>query len=144
MAYKGRYSPVNKEKYQGNPSNVIYRSLWERKLMKWCDLNPDVLKWGSEETVIPYVSPLDNKIHRYFVDFYIQVRTQEGELKSYLVEVKPKKYTKAPPTNPKKKTARWFGEVKSWGVNSAKWKAASEYAQDRNWDFIILTEDHLN
>lgn len=144
MAYKGRYSPVNKEKYQGNPSNVIYRSLWERKLMKWCDLNPDVLKWGSEETIIPYVSPLDNKIHRYFVDFYIQVRTQEGELKSYLVEVKPKKYTKAPSTNPKKKTARWFGEVKNWGVNSAKWKAASEYAQDRNWDFIILTEDHLN
>jgi len=144
MAYKGRYSPVNKEKYQGNPSNIIYRSLWERKLMKWCDLNPDVIKWGSEETVIPYVSPLDNKIHRYFVDFYIQVKTKDGEIKSYLVEVKPKKYTKAPATNPKKKTRNWFSEVKNWGVNSAKWKAASEYAQDRNWDFIILTEDHLN
>ena len=90
MAYKGRYTPQNKDKYAGNPSNVIYRSLWERKLMKWCDLNPDVIKWGSEETVIPYVSPLDNKIHRYFVDFYIQVRTKDGLIKSYLVEVNPK------------------------------------------------------
>ena len=144
MAYKGKYSPINRDKYQGNPSNVIYRSLWERKFMKWCDMYPDVIKWGSEETVIPYISPIDKKIHRYFVDFYIQVRTNQGEIKSYLVEVKPKKYTKPPPTNPKKKTARWFGEVKNWGVNSAKWKAATEYARDRHWDFIILTEDHLN
>ena len=143
MAYKGRYTPQNKGKYAGNPSNVIYRSLWERKLMNWCDLNPDVIKWGSEETVIPYVSPLDNKIHRYFVDFYIQVKTKDGLIKSYLVEVKPKKYTKPPETNPKKKSKSWFSEVKNWGVNSAKWKAASEYAKDKKWDFIILTEDHL-
>ena len=94
MAYKGRYSPVNKEKYQGNPTNVIYRSLWERKFMKWCDLSESVIKWGSEETVVPYVSPLDNKIHRYFIDFYVQLRDKDGILKSYLVEVKPKKYTK--------------------------------------------------
>ena len=115
MAYKGRYTPQNKGKYAGNPSNVIYRSLWERKRMKWCDLNPDVIKWGSEETVIPYVSPLDNKIHRYFVDFYIQVKTKDGLIKSYLVEVKPKKYTKPPETNPKKKSKSWFSEVKNWG-----------------------------
>lgn len=115
MAYKGRYSPVNPKKYQGNPSNIIYRSLWERKFMKWCDMNSDVIKWGSEETVIPYISPIDNKIHRYFVDFYIQVRTKKGELKSYLIEVKPKKYTKPPDTNPKKKTRTWFSEVKNWG-----------------------------
>ncbi len=144
MAYKGRYSPINPAKYQGNPSNIIYRSLWERKMMKWCDLNPDVIKWGSEETVIPYVSPLDRKIHRYFVDFYVQVRTKDGQLKSFLVEVKPKKYTKAPDKAPKKKTRAWFGEVKAWGINSAKWKAASEYCKDRKWEFIILTEDHLN
>lgn len=144
MAYKGRYSPINPAKYQGNPSNIIYRSLWERKMMKWCDLNPDVIKWGSEETVIPYVSPLDRKIHRYFVDFYVQVRTKDGQLKSFLVEVKPKKYTKAPDKAPKKKTRAWFSEVKAWGINSAKWKAASEYCKDRKWEFIILTEDHLN
>lgn len=144
MAYKGKYSPINRDKYQGNPSNVIYRSLWERKFMKWCDMNPDVIKWGSEETVIPYISPIDKKIHRYFVDFYIQVRTNKGEIKSYLVEVKPKKYTKPPTTNPKKKSRSWFSEVKNWGVNSAKWKAADAYARDKRWKFIILTEDHLN
>jgi hypothetical protein len=144
MAYKGRYSPVNKEKYQGNPTNVIYRSLWERKFMKWCDLSESVIKWGSEETVVPYVSPLDNKIHRYFIDFYVQLRDKDGILKSYLVEVKPKKYTKPPKTNPKRKTRAWFSEVKNWGVNEAKWKAAEEFAKDKNWQFIILTEDHLN
>ena len=144
MAYKGRYSPINKEKYQGNPTNVIYRSLWERKFMKWCDLSESVIKWGSEETVVPYVSPLDNKIHRYFIDFYVQLRDKDGILKSYLVEVKPKKYTKPPKTNPKRNTRAWFSEVKNWGVNEAKWKAAEEFAKDKNWQFIILTEDHLN
>ena len=144
MAYKGRYSPINKEKYQGNPTNVIYRSLWERKFMKWCDLSESVIKWGSEETVVPYVSPLDNKIHRYFIDFYVQLRDKDGILKSYLVDVKPKKYTKPPKTNPKRKTRAWFSEVKNWGVNEAKWKAAEEFAKDKNWQFIILTEDHLN
>ena len=144
MAYKGRYSPINKEKYQGNPTNVIYRSLWERKFMKWCDLSESVIKWGSEETVVPYVSPLDNKIHRYFIDFYVQLRDKDGILKSYLVEVKPKKYTEPPKTNPKRKTRAWFSEVKNWGVNEAKWKAAEEFAKDKNWQFIILTEDHLN
>ena len=115
---------INKEKYQGAPTNVIYRSLWERKFMKWCDLSESVIKWGSEETVVPYVSPLDNKIHRYFIDFYVQLRDKDGILKSYLVEVKPKKYTKPPKTNPKRKTRAWFSEVKNWGVNEAKWKAA--------------------
>tara|TARA_B100001057_G_scaffold490261_1_gene578160 strand:+ start:1410 stop:1844 length:435 start_codon:yes stop_codon:yes gene_type:complete len=144
MAYKGRYSPINKEKYQGNPTNVIYRSLWERKFMKWCDLNASVLKWGSEETIIPYISPIDKKIHRYFVDFYVQLQDKNGTIKSYLVEVKPKKYTKPPSKTPKKKTRAWFSEVKNWGVNEAKWKAATEYAKDKKWEFIILTEDHLN
>jgi hypothetical protein len=144
MAYKGRYTPVNPDKYSGNPTNVIYRSLWERKFMKWCDLNQDVLEWGSEETIIPYVSPLDNKRHRYFVDFYIKVKDKSGNIKCYLIEVKPKKYTKAPPTKPKNKNKEWYSLVKQWGINSAKWKAASEYAKDKNWQFIILTEDHLN
>ena len=87
MAYKGRYSPINKERIsKRHPTNVIYRSLWERKFMKWCDLSESVIKWGSEETVVPYVSPLDNKIHRYFIDFYVQLRDKDGILKSYLVE----------------------------------------------------------
>lgn len=144
MAYKGRYKPIHPEKYKGNPTNVIYRSLWERKFMKWCDLNVDVIEWGSEETIVPYISPLDNKRHRYFVDFYIKVKKKDGSIRCYLIEVKPKKYTKAPTTNPKKKTRDWYSQVKQWGINSAKWKAATEYAKDKNWEFIILTEDHLN
>ena len=74
----------------------------------------------------------------------MQLRDKDGILKSYLVEVKPKKYTKPPKTNPKRKTRAWFSEVKNWGVNEAKWKAAEEFAKDKNWQFIILTEDHLN
>lgn len=144
MAYKGRYSPINIKKYKGNPTNIIYRSSWERKFMKWCDLNNDVLEWGSEETIIPYYSPLDRKSHRYYVDFYIKVKRKDGTTRSYLVEVKPKKYTTPPAKNPTRKTRQWFNLVKLWGVNSAKWKAATEYAKDRNWEFIILTEDHLN
>ena len=144
MAYKGRYSPVNPSKYKGNPTNVIYRSLWERRFMKWCDLNPSVLEWGSEETIVPYISPFDNKYHRYFVDFYAKIKRKDGSIKTYLIEVKPKKYTKAPSRTPTKKNREWYSLVKQWGINSAKWKAAGEYAKDRNWDFIILTEDHLN
>ena len=144
MRYQGKYRPNFPRKYKGDPSNVIYRSSWEYKFMKWCDLSESVIKWGSEETVVPYVSPLDNKIHRYFIDFYVQLRDKDGILKSYLVEVKPKKYTKPPKTNPKRKTRAWFSEVKNWGVNEAKWKAAEEFAKDKNWQFIILTEDHLN
>ena len=144
MAYSGKYIPINPKKYRGDHSKVIYRSLWERKFMKWCDLNASVLKWGSEETIIPYVSPIDRKIHRYFVDFYVQLQDKNGTIKSYLVEVKPKKYTKPPSKTPKKKTRAWFSEVKNWGVNEAKWKAATEYAKDKKWEFIILTEDHLN
>ena len=71
MSYKGRYQPTNPLKYKGNYRNIIYRSLWERKFMKYCDRNPNILEWGSEEFCLPYKSPLDNKVHRYFPDFYI-------------------------------------------------------------------------
>jgi hypothetical protein len=144
MTYKGRYSVKNPDKYIGNPTNVIYRSSWERKMMKWCDLNPDVLQWGSEEHIIPYKSPIDNRVHRYYVDFFVKVKNKTGGVDTYLVEVKPKKFTKPPKSNPTRKTRSWLNEVKQWGVNSAKWKAAEEFCADRKWKFIILTEDHLN
>ena len=73
MAYRGRYIPTNPKKYRGAPSREIYRSLWERKLMVYCDRNEKVLEWGSEEIIIPYLSPWDNKLHRYFPDFYMKV-----------------------------------------------------------------------
>jgi hypothetical protein len=110
--------------------------------MHWCDINSSVLEWGSETTVIPYKSPVDSKIHRYFVDFYIKVRNKEGQIKKYLVEIKPEKFTR-PPDIPKKQTKRFIDEVFTYGVNQAKWKQANEYCEDRGWKFLVLTEKDL-
>lgn len=100
MYYQGKFSPKNYKKYKGDPTNIIYRSSWELTFMKYCDSNPNVLEWGSEEIVIPYKSPLDNRYHRYFVDFYIKVQEKGGAIKKYLIEVKPKKQTVAPLQHP--------------------------------------------
>lgn len=110
--------------------------------MRWCDLNDSILEWGSETTIIPYKSPVDNKIHRYFVDFYIKVRNKDGLVKKYLVEIKPEKFTK-PPEIPKKQTRRFIQEVFNYGVNQAKWKNANQFCEDRGWKFLVLTEKDL-
>ena len=143
MAYRGRYYPTHPKKYKGNPSNIIYRSLWERKFMVYCDNNKNILEWGSEEIIIPYLSPWDGKIHRYFPDFYIKVKQSDGGLKKFVIEVKPKKQCKPPDSSPKRKTKRWFSEVRTWGVNEAKWKYATEWCKDNGMEFKILTEDDL-
>lgn len=140
--YKGRFRPTNPKKYKGDLSEIVYRSSWELKFMKWCDSNDSVLEWGSEITVIPYRSPVDNKIHRYFVDFYIKVKDRSGNIKKYLIEIKPEKLTKPPPI-PKKKTKRFIEEVFMYGTNQAKWKQANEYCLDRGWQFLVLTEKDL-
>ena len=144
MAYRGRYRPSNPKKYKGDSSNIIYRSLWERKFMVYCDMNEKIIEWGSEEFFIPYRSPIDGKIHRYFPDFYIKVKQSDGGLKKFVIEVKPKKQCKPPDSSPKRKTKRWFSEVRTWGVNEAKWKYATEWCNNNNMEFKILTEDHLN
>lgn len=142
MAYKGRFKPKNPQKYLGNPTNIIYRSLWEAKLMKYLDDHPDVLGWASEEIVIPYRSPLDGKRHRYFPDFYVKRRVN-GLVKETLIEVKPKAQTIAPKKKNGRPTARFIREVRTYGVNEAKWKAASDFCKDRGWDFKIMTEHEL-
>tara|TARA_B100000085_G_scaffold83972_1_gene75764 strand:+ start:3524 stop:3952 length:429 start_codon:yes stop_codon:yes gene_type:complete len=141
MTYKGRYIPSKPRKYRGDPSNIIYRSLWERKFMVYCDRNDAILEWGSEEIIIPYKSPLDGRIHRYFPDFYVKVKQSDGTIKKMIIEVKPKKQCK-PPVG-KKKTKYYIKEVQTWGVNKAKWEYALEWCKDRNMEFKILTEDHL-
>ena len=141
MTYKGRYIPSKPRKYKGDPSNIIYRSLWERKFMVYCDRNDAILEWGSEEIIIPYKSPLDGRIHRYFPDFYVKVKQNDGTIKKMIIEVKPKKQCK-PPVG-KKKTKNYIKEVQTWGVNKAKWEYALEWCKDRNMEFKILTEDHL-
>ena len=142
MAYKGRYNPKNPRKYKGDPRNIIYRSLWERKFMVYCDNNASIIEWGSEEIIIPYLSPWDGRIHRYFPDFYIKVKQRDGSLKKFIIEVKPKKQCK-PPQKPKKLTKTYIKEVKTYGVNSAKWEAARNFAENRGWKFQILTEKEL-
>lgn len=142
MYHKGKFKPINPEKYIGDPTQIIYRSSWERKFMAWCDRSASVLKWQSEETIIPYRCPTDNRIHRYFVDFRIQIRDKQGVLKTYLVEVKPDSQTR-PPVYPGKKTQKYLTEALIFMKNRAKWDAAEQFAKDRGWSFIILTEHHL-
>jgi hypothetical protein len=140
--YKGRFSPKNPQKYIGDPTNIIYRSLWELRVMRYLDDNSNVLEWKSEEIAIPYVSPVDNRYHRYFPDFIIKVKTPDGKTQTMMIEVKPKNQTKEP-TKKKKITKQYINEVTTWGVNQSKWKAAEEYCLDRGWKFKILTEDEI-
>lgn len=142
MSYSGKYRPSNKHKYKGDPTNIIYRSLWERKFMLWCDKNDNVLEWGSEEIIIPYISPVDRKVHRYFPDFYVRARTRDGRIQKYIIEVKPKSQC-AEPKRQKKVTRKYLTEVTTYAVNQAKWKAAREYCADRRMEFLILTEVEL-
>jgi hypothetical protein len=142
MAYSGQFKPKNPHKYAGDSSNIIYRSSWECKVMSWLDKNPDIISWASEELIIPYISPVDSRRHRYFPDFLVKVKTKEGRVKTLLLEVKPKKQTQ-PPEPRKRVTKQYINEVTTWGVNQAKWKAAEEFCMDRGWKFMLMTEDHL-
>jgi len=142
MSYKGKFKPTNPQKYKGDPTGIVYRSLWELKFMKYCDLNDNILEWGSEELALPYLSPLDNKVHRYFPDFYIKVKESNGKIKKYIIEVKPKKQT-VEPIPQKKKTKGYIYEVMEYAKNQAKWKAAREFCEDRQWEFKVITEDEL-
>jgi hypothetical protein len=142
MSYNGKYKPSNPKKYKGDPTNIIYRSLWERKFMVYCDNHSKILQWGSEEIALPYRSPIDNKIHRYFPDFFIKVKEKNGKIKRYIIEIKPKKQTIEPVVK-KRKTKGYIYEVYEYARNQAKWKAAEEFCKDRLWEFKILTEEEL-
>jgi hypothetical protein len=142
MAYTGRFTPSNPQKYIGDYKNIIYRSSWECKVMNWLDKNPEILSWASEELIIPYKSPVDGQWHRYFPDFLVKMRTRDGRLKTMLLEVKPKKQS-VPPEPRKRVTKQYIQEVATYGINQAKWKAANEFCLDRGWEFKVITEDHL-
>lgn len=147
MSNKGFFKPKNPGRYKGDPTNIIYRSSWEFKLMTYLDVHPDIIEWSSEEFAIPYRSPIDGKIHRYFPDFKIKQRNRQGTIETVVVEVKPKKQLSPPmpmvtqKTN--KPTRRYIQEVATYGINQAKWKAAQSFCEDRKWRFLIMTEDNL-
>ena len=142
MSYKGKYYPSFPRKYKGDPTNIIYRSLWERKFMVYCDKNQNILEWASEEIAIPYRSPIDNRVHRYFPDFYMKVKETNGKIKNYVIEVKPAKQTK-PPKKPKRQTKGYIREAYEYAKNQAKWKMAKEFCADRQWLFKVVTEKEL-
>jgi hypothetical protein len=143
MKHKGKFTPINPQKYKGDPTNIIYRSSWEKRVMLWLDKHSQVVSWSSEEIVVPYKSPADGRFHRYFVDFYAQIRDKNGKLNSYLLEIKPKKQATEPEIK-SRITKQYINEVVTYAINQAKWKAATEYCKDRGWEFKVLTEDHLN
>ena len=142
MAYSGKFTPKNPQKYVGDYTNIIYRSSWEARVMNWLDKEPSIISWASEELVIPYVSPVDGKRHRYFPDFLVKVKTKDGKQKTMLIEIKPKKQAMEP-VKKKRITKQYIQEVATYGINQAKWKAATEFCLDRGWEFKVLTEEHL-
>lgn len=142
MAYKGKFHPKFPQKYKGDPNNIIYRSLWELRFMRYLDSHPSITEWASEEIAIPYYSPVDKKIHRYFPDFWVRTKTADNQINTMIVEIKPDVQTRQP-TRKEKVTRRYINELKTYGVNTAKWKAAEEFCAERKWQFKVLTEKEL-
>ena len=139
MKHKSNFRPRNLKKYRGNHKNITYRSSWEHKFMKWLDHNDKVLEWNSEEIIIPYRSPIDNKLHRYFPDFWLKYVNKNNQIEERVVEIKPRSQT----SPPKKSSKRYLKEVMTWGVNQAKWEACIQVCKTKGWKFEIFTEKHL-
>lgn len=143
MSYKGRFIPRNPEKYAGNPTRIVYRSLWELRVMRKFDADPNVLTWASEEVVVPYVNPLDNRVHRYFPDFLVKNRTRDDTIKITMIEVKPASQAAPPKHCDKKSRRKYISEAVAWQINNSKWEAARRYCSERGWTFAVLTEKSL-
>lgn len=145
---QGYYKIKNIKKYVGDHTNIIYRSSWEHRFMVYCDISSHVLEWGSEPISIDYISPLDNKKHKYFIDFYMKIKIDDNNIKKYLIEVKPtKQYMNKPILEGKKhpkKIERYKKEMETWIINNAKFSAAIEYAKTVGFEFKIINETHLN
>jgi hypothetical protein len=135
LAYKTIYKPKNIEKYVGDHTKIKCRSLWERNVCKFCDDNSNVIKWSFEELPIPYMNPLDQKIHNYYPDFLIKFNTN-GSIKSWMLEVKPKKQTILKENASKKEKITWI-------INNAKWNAADKYCRANKMEFKIITEKEI-
>ena len=142
---QGYFKPKNIEKYIG-PTPIIYRSSWERKFCIWCDENDKVLKWSSEPVEIKYLFRKDNRAHKYYPDFYFKQIKSDNSVKEYLVEIKPKSQIQKPQL-PKKNSRKALESYKflaeQYVKNMDKYNAAKEYCKNRNWQFIVLTEDTI-
>lgn len=139
MLYQGKFRPQNPEKYDGDFTNIYYRSGWEFSVMRWCDTNPFVVEWSSEEFPIPYICKTDGRPHRYFIDLKIQFR--DGRV--FLIEIKPEKQTKPPQKRPKQHQRTYLNEVLTYTKNVSKWEAAKLWADSNGYKFNIWTEKDL-
>lgn len=137
QTHKGKYRVKNPEKYIGNVDGVTYRSSWERAAFLWCDRSPDVAKWSSEEIVIPYRYAVDERLHRYFVDLYLEMKNGD----KWIIEIKPSKETKPPRKGKSQK--RYIQESMTYIKNQNKWEAASQFAKKQGWRFAIWDEHFL-
>lgn len=138
---QGIYTPINKQKYKGS-FPIIFRSALELRFMKWVDQNPNIVTWGSESVIIPYQNPLTGRVSRYFTDFNITMRDKNGEIKKFLIEIKPFSQT-LPPVQKNKKTKSLIYQQAEYVKNQAKWQAAEAFCASHNSTFVILTEKHL-
>ena len=141
--HQGKFNPQNPEKYKGDSNNIVYRSSWELKFMRYCDRREDIIEWGSEEFFIPYFDPTTEKVRRYFPDFYIKLKDKDGNIKKYIIEIKPKKQTVKPQNTKRKQNKTYINEVLTYEKNMAKWKAADIFCKKNLLEFKIITEDQL-
>jgi hypothetical protein len=139
---QGIYKPKFPNKYKGNKNNIVYRSNYELVAFRFFDNNPNVLEWSSEETIIPYQNPLTGRISRYFVDIYAKMKGHDGKITKYLIEIKPSSQT-MPPVQKNKLTKAFLYKQAEFVKNQAKWKAAQEWCNKKDMNFVILTEKHL-
>lgn len=137
-----KWTPKNPGKYIGDPNEIWSRSSWELRTFKWLDDNPNVIQWQSEEFYIPYVSPVDNKVHRYFPDILAKIRGSDGRIKIYLIEIKPYSQSIEPKIQ-KRISKRYITEVCTYAINQAKWKAAKEFCVKKGYIFRVITEKDL-
>tara|TARA_Y100001973_G_C5177318_1_gene322761 strand:+ start:127 stop:579 length:453 start_codon:yes stop_codon:yes gene_type:complete len=149
MAYKGKFKPNNPEKYRGDHQKITYRSLWELKVFRYLDRHPDVIWWQSEETVVPYKSPKDNKMHRYFPDIVVHKKVPGGSPETVMIEIKPDKQTRPPDISKKHATKtgrvsrRFLNEAMTYAINESKWEAAKKFCDARGWKFVVMTEKDI-
>jgi len=142
MAYKTKYTPDNPTKYIGDINSILCRSLWERRFCKYLDSNKNIVRWSFEAVKIPYISPMDSKLHFYIPDFLIEAKTKDGLVETMLIEIKPKKQTKQPENKRKHKKTILMENI-TYAINIAKWEAAKKYCKDNGILFKILTEEDL-
>lgn len=142
---QGRYQPLNPSKYKGGLNRIVFRSSWELVAFKFCDQHPAILAWSSEETVIPYVSPMDNRVHRYFMDLKVWTRREGSDVPQVtLIEIKPSGQLKEPRKTATMKESTYAIACETWAVNQAKWQAARAYCEQQGWNFIFWTEKELD